>query len=372
MDYIFVNCKNIDNLNRDNQEIRFEYTPSEDVNFFESSIILDINLNVVTDSLDAVQLEPYLAQQSGKVNFNKFFIYKIFKSVMYQENNVKICENQNVYDYVRMKNIFKTPMNKLYGFECIKLDEKTVYDYKLHFIIPLKCIFSEFEDLFYYSDTQKTITMRLQNIMNIANYKKDLFEKNDYKFKVSKSNIKNMILKIPLRYEESEHIIFKQIGQGFRKTEVGNYYLSGESVMNTEIPIGTKEFKPISFCFMLKDDSDRILEINKELSDIQLRINSVNYPNYDMNIENYYDIGNLYEMYIRYIDSYYGNNSNYLALNFNNYYTFDEFKKHPIICFCLAELPDKKYYEIFAKIKFLTGRKTASIAYLYTYIDTIN
>lgn len=360
MDYQIIHSKDIDNLNKDDSEVIFDYNPSTNVNFHNASIILNISLKVDLDGIDESQLTNI---QKKNPCFDKFFIYKLFKTILYKKDNVDTYTNKRIYDYVRMKNCFNSPKNEIHGFGCIPLSSEVVDEYKLQFNIPLKYLFSEFEDLFFYSSNRHTLHIELAD----KNWIKEIFDNHDYSLKVSKKNIQSMYLKVPIKTTLLKNELPKISKQEFRKTQIGELNISSEFT-ESSLNIRADRNKPISFLFMLKDKNDRIIT-SKELANIQLEINNQTYPTYDMKLNNNYDYEYLYEMYCRYLDFYYGNSENYLCNPQPSYLTFSEWKKHPIICFILPQLKDDTSYEMGINIKFTNSTKnTKKVVWLYNYI----
>jgi len=367
MDYQIINAKDIDNLNKDDSEVIFDFNPSTNINFFEASLVLNISLKIDFKDMDETQQFNYRNKMEGKnPSFDKFFIYKLFKTIEYKENNESKYSNKRIYDYVRMKNIFNNPKNDIHGFNYIKLDSELSGLYKLQFNIPLKFLFSEFEDLFFYSKNRHTLHVELSD----NNVLKSFMFDDEYPLTLKSKSILSLYLKVPIKFTTLNNEIVMIKNQEFRKSQMGELNISSEFQEST-ISIRGDKSKPISFLFMLKD-KDNCIVTSKELANIQLDINNKLYPQYEMKLNYNYNYDYLYEMYCRYIEFYYGNSSNYLVNQSYSYYSFTEFQKHPIICFILPQLEDDNSYEMSLNIKFTnSSKKTKKITYLYSFIDRI-
>ncbi|AJP61552.1 hypothetical protein CBEVV_005 [Choristoneura biennis entomopoxvirus 'L' virophage] len=367
MDYQVINCRDVDNLKINESEIIFDYNPTQMVNFFDSSLVVYGSFNIAPDGLDEAQKANIVKEYKGKIKLNRFYIYKIFKTIAFKEANADKYINNKVYDYVRMKNVYNLPTNNMTCFEDQMID--IVFgDVSYQYTIPLRYLFPEFEDLFYYSNERKMIEIHLNDLSKIS----DILDKSDkdYSIKITNFKIKNMLLRIPIKATLAIDVIPKQIGQAYRRCEMGELNISNEFEEST-LPLRCDKRKPICFSFMLKNNKDRIITDN-ELINIQLQINNVFYPTYDMKLDTYNQIHYLYEMYMRYIDFYYHKKDNYSVHCTQSYYNIYNYKKHPVIFFILPQLPDDTSYEIYVSLKFKSDKKTKKLAYMYHYVDTIN
>lgn len=371
MDYVNLKPRDKDNIDKPDTEVIFEYNPSSPINFAEATIIINIRLFLKNDGLSSEQIQSFITNQKDKIKFNKFFIYSLFKTITYKENNIDIFTNKRIYDYVRMKNIYYNNQADIYGFKNKNISKEIFDEYKFQFAIPIKYLFSEFEDINAYSSSKNTIIIELSSgIKNILN--------KDENIKIT-YNISSMSLLVPIKYNILENQIERlNINECkelvYRKTIIGEINCS-KDFMESTVQLRGEKNKPISVLFMCKDKDENI--VNNELNSIKLIINDNSYPNYEYNIGNDYDIYYYYQMYCRYLEFYYRNplksEGNNIFGDFHissNYYTFEEFKEHQIYCFILPQLPDDTSYEIFADIKFYSkNRKTVKITYLYSYFN---
>lgn len=367
MDYIYVKPKDKDNIDKTDAEVIFDFNPSSIINFSESSLIISINVNISTKELDSNQIKEFVEKQTDKIFFNKFFIYSLFKTITYKENNVDVFINKNVYDYVRMKNIFNIKQSSIYGFLKKDTTKAIVGEYKFQFIVPIKFLFSQFEELNTYSSSKNTLIIETSNgLKNVLNKTTNL---------VTKTSILSMCLCIPIKYnlecnqiERLEILKCKELH--YKKTIIGEINCSKDFQEST-IQLRGEKNKPICVLFMCKNKDQHIVQ--NELASIKLIVNDQSFPTYDINEE--YNLSHYYQMYCRYLEFIYhtplksqGNNVFGDFHLSNNYHTFEEFIEHPIYCFILPQLKDDTSYEIYVDLRFYSkNRETNKITYLYNF-----
>lgn len=367
MDYVYVKPKDKDNIDKPDSEIIFDFNPSSLINFSESSVIIDISINITAIELDSNQIHEFTIKQSDKIFFNKFFIYSLFKTITYKENNADVFINKNVYDYVRMKNIYNIKQGSLCCFTERNTTKDIIGDYNLQFNIPIKFLFSQFEELNTYSSSKNTLIIETTNgLKNILNKPENL---------ATKTTINSMIMCIPIKYslecnqiERLEILKCKELH--YKKTVIGEINCSKDFQESTVQLRGEKN-KPICVLFMCKNKNNNI--VKNELASIKLIINDKSYPTYDINEK--INLCHYYQMYCRYLEFIYhtplktqGNNVFGDFHLSNNYYTYEEFIEHPIYCFILPQLEDDNSYEIYVDLKFYSKtRETTKITFLYNF-----
>lgn len=367
MDYVYIKPKDKDNIDKPDSEIVFDFNPSSLINFSEASIIINLKITISSTELDSNQIIEFINKQSDKITFNKFFVYSLFKTITYKENNADVFINKNVYDYVRIKNIYNMKQGSLYGFTEKNTSKSVIGDYDFTFNIPIKFLFSQFEELNTYSNFKNTLIIETTNgLKNILNKPLNL---------KTQSVINSMVVCIPIKYNlECNQIqrleILKCKELYYKKSVIGEINCSKDFQESTVQLRGEKN-KPICVLFMCKNKDNNI--VKNELSSIKLIINDKSFPTYDINEK--LNLCHYYQMYCRYLDFIYhtplksqGNNVFGDFHLSNNYYTFEEFIDHPIYCFILPQLEDDSSYEIYVDLKFYSKiRETIKITYLYNF-----
>lgn len=354
MDYYFVEPENINNLSNKNGRIKFTFVPQERCNFFEASLVVNLEI-AITKKPNITEIPKTTPIQSLK----KFFLYGLFSDATLLINKKKFAVQENIFDYVRSNYLFDNdPRDGIYGMKDIELSDYFEAGF-IRFNIPLRFLFSEFKGQNYIDERIKELEIKLQE--NESHVFTSLNESLNFDYA-----IRTLILKVPKFLNNNE--LTKPIANVLWKN-LSNVD-SIEHIVNAkkgDIDCFSTVNRPMNFICFFKDEYNNI---TNEAASVRLLLNNEMIPKVDMDDET--ELDHYYELYLRYIDYTYGEVSTEKHEKIMTVLSYQQFKSAPIYYFILPNIKEVGHYSVKLKLKFNqlnTKLKTKSVFYMINYIE---
>lgn len=350
MDYHFITPDKLQNLNQNYGDILFSFQPNENVNFYESSFVIKIKLNISKNKpIPAGTALPSLRQ---------YFIYSIFNELELMIEKKRFSQMQYISEYIKATQVFSNnPRDKLRGLSEIKLSNFEG-EQNLVFNIPLRFLFSELKNLISVDQSLKEITVKLQRLNNESIFT-DLNDVLSFTYE-----IKSFLLKIPQVLSNMDTAV-NQIKHAWKTNSNSNSVKTMVNIGKGDLTCFSTTDRPLNFVVFFFDANKQICQGVKS---IMLMLNNKLIPHLDLTEET--DLEHYYEMYLRhveYVDGCYAVNHHEKNMNV---WSYDEFCKHPIYFFILPVIKETGHYDVKLKLVFeKNNNKIEDIFYMYNYLN---